>query len=270
MQGVGVADVFISYKRADRRRIEQMSQALIDLGLTVWFDYSIEVGEDWAKRIQIELDAAKAIIVCWTPDACQSDWVKHEASVGAQRGVILPLILKACTPPALYASFQSADLTDWDGSASDKRFLGILSRLEALTKKKGLAREGLQRAGGREGELVSVLRGLLVGRARSGDVPFSYAEVERDLRAAAEERGVDMKGFAQPSLWGALDEIADQNRRNREPPLSVLVISEELGMPGRGYFQKHVFLDGKHDTLEQRVFRRQLSRVRKHAWDRDP
>lgn len=265
-----MADVFVSYKREDRRLVELMSQALTDLGLTVWFDYSIEVGEDWAKRIKAELDAAKAIIVCWTPEACQSDWVRHEASIASQRSVIVPLILKACTPPAIFSNHQTADLTDWDGSSTDRRFLGLLSRLEALTKKKGLAKEGLQRAGGREGDLIAVLRAMLVARARSGAEPFTYAEAERELRRVGAEQGIDMSGFAQPSLWGALDEIADQNRRNREPPLSVMVISEELGMPGRGYFQKHAFLDGKHDSLEFRVYRRHLSRVRKHAWDRDP
>ncbi len=265
-----MADVFVSYKREDRRRIEQLSQALGDLGLSVWFDYSIDVGEDWAKRIQRELDEAKAIIVCWTPEACKSDWVKHEASIGAQRDNLVPLILKACKPPALYAAYQTADLTDWDGAPTDRRFLTLLSPLERLTGHRGLAKEGLQRAGGREGELVAVLRALLVKRARAGDPPFTYAEAESALRKAAKEQGVDMSGFAQPSLWGALDEIADQNRRNREPPLSALVVSEEQGMPGRGYFQKHVFLDGKHDTLEYRVFRRHLARIRKHAWDRDP
>lgn len=265
-----MAEVFVSYKREDRRQIEQLSQALIDLGLTVWFDYSIEVGEDWARRIQAELDAARAIIVCWTPEACVSDWVRHEASVGAQRGVILPLILRACTPPTIFSTFHTADLTGWDGSSTDQRFIAMLTPLERLTGRKGLAKSGLQRAGGREAILVGLLRALLVARARSGGAPLTYLEAEAGLRKAASGQGVDMSGFAQPSLWGALDEIADQNRRNREPPLSVLVINEDKGMPGRGYFQKHAFLDGKHDTLEYRVFRRHLARVRKHAWDQDP
>jgi TIR domain-containing protein len=265
-----MADVFISYKREDRRRIEAMSQALVDLGLSVWFDYSIDVGEDWSKRIQKELEEAQAIIVCWTPEACQSDWVKHEASIAMQRQVMLPLILKTCSPPALFSSIQAADLTDWDGSSTDRRFLGLLSRLEQLTRKKGLAKEGWQRAGGREGELVAVLRALLVAKARSKEAPFTYAEAQAALRIAAKEQGLDLKDFAQPSLWGALDEIADQNRRNREPPLGVLIVSEDDGLPGRGYFQKHVFLEGKHDTLEKQVFKRHLSRVRRHKWEQDP
>jgi hypothetical protein len=265
-----MADVFISYKRQDRRRIEAMSQALVDLGLSVWFDYSIDVGEDWSKRITSELEAAKAVIVCWSPEACISSWVLREAAVAAQRDIIVPVILRACEQPSAFASFQAADLTDWDGSSTDRRFLGLLSRLEQLTKKKGLAKEGWQRAGGREGELVAVLRALLVARARSKEPPFTYAEAQAALRKAAKEQGLDLKEFAQPSLWGALDEIADQNRRNREPPLGVLIVSEEDGLPGRGYFQKHVFLEGKHDTLEKQVFKRHLSRVRKHKWDRDP
>src|SRR5688572_18888546 len=73
-----MADIFISYKRQDRRRIEAMSQALVDLGLSVWFDYSIDVGEDWSKRITSELEAARAVIVCWSPEACLSSWVLRE------------------------------------------------------------------------------------------------------------------------------------------------------------------------------------------------
>lgn len=265
-----MADVFISYKRIDRRRVEQMSQALSDLGLSVWFDYSIDVGEDWARRIRKELDAAKAVVVCWTPEACESDWVKHEASVASQRGIMLPLMLRMCVLPHVYGSLQVADLIDWDGSSTDRRFLALLAPLERLTGRAGLSRQGWQRAGGRDGELVGLLRAMLVARARSRDEPFTYHEAEEELRRLAAERGIDMIDFAQPTLWGALDEVADQNRRNREPPLSVLVVDEDSGMPGRGYFQKHAFLDGTHDTLEFRVFRRHLQRVRKHNWDRDP
>lgn len=265
-----MADVFVSYKREDRRSVEALSQALVDLGLSVWLDYSIEVGEDWAKRIMAELDAAKAIIVCWSPEACTSSWVLREAGVAAQRDIIVPLMLRTCTPPSAYSAYQVADLTDWDGSSTDKRFLELLPKLEQLTRRKNLAREGWQRAGGRSGELVAVLRALLVARARSKAEPFTYSEAEEDLRKAAKKQGINMKDFAQPSLWGALDEICDQNRRNREPPLSVLVVGEENGLPGRGYFQKHVFLAGKHDTLEKQVFKRHLSRVRKHGWDQDP
>lgn len=265
-----MADVFISYKRQDRTRVDQLSQALIDLGLTVWFDYSIDIGENWAKRITAELDAAKAVIVCWSPEACTSSWVLREAGVAAQREIILPLILRACDPPSAFAAYQTADLTDWDGSPTDERFLGLLARLEQLTGHKGLAREGWQRAGGRAGELVALLRSLLVAKARTREPPFTYEEIEDKLRKAARKLGIDMTKFAQPSLWGALDEIADQNRRNREPPLSVLVVNQDTLLPGRGYFQKHVFLAGKHDTLEKQVFKRHLARVRKHVWDRDP
>lgn len=265
-----MADVFISYKREDRRTVEQLSQALSDLGLSVWFDYSIEVGENWSRRIQQELDEAKAIVVCWTPEACKSDWVKHEASAGKQRRILLPITLKSCKPPDIYSSLQSADLTDWDGSSADPRFLALLAPLERLTGRKRLSKEGHQRAGGRRDDLVNLLRAVLVERARSGEAPFTYAQAEAELRRMAKAQGVPIVGFAQPSLWGALDEVADQNRRSREPPLSVLVVDAVSGLPGRGYFQKHVFLEGTHDDLEQRVFRRHLARVRKHVWARDP
>lgn len=265
-----MADVFVSYKREDRRRVEQLSQILVDLGLSVWFDYSIDVGEDWAKRITEELEAASAVIVCWSPEACVSSWVLREAGVAAQREIIVPLVLRQCEPPSAFSAYQVADLTEWDGDPTDRRFLNLLPKLEKLTRRKGLAKEGWQRAGGRRSDLVAVLRSLLVARARSKEAPFTYVEIEAALRRKAKRLNISMTNFAQPSLWGALDEIADQNRRSREPPLCVLAVSEDTGLPGRGYFQKHVFLEGKNDTLEKQVFRRHLSRVRKHNWDRDP
>lgn len=117
---------------------------------------------------------------------------------------------------------------------------------------------------------MALLRHLLVQRARTGAAPFSYTEAEQALRTAAEAEGVQLGEFDQHSLWGALDSIAEQNRKRREPPLGALVVNQAVGLPGRGYFQKHVFLAGGHDDLERAVFERHLERVRASDWPQDP
>jgi len=92
---------------------------------------------------------------------------------------------------------------------------------------------------------------------------------EEALRAAAAEEELHIGEFDQHSLWGALDAIAEQCRRRREPPLDVLVVSKDTGRPGRGYWQKHAFLPGDGDDLEKLVFERHLAAVRASNWSQD-
>lgn len=75
-----MADVFLSYKRDERAAIETIASRLRELGLTVWFDASMSAGETFNAEIDREARAAKAILVCWSPAARQSEWVNAEAS----------------------------------------------------------------------------------------------------------------------------------------------------------------------------------------------
>jgi hypothetical protein len=265
-----MADVFISYKREDRPQVEALAALLVDLELSVWFDAGIEVGDAWEATIETEANAAAAMLVCWTFAATASPWVTHEAEIGLERGVLVPVMLKWCAPVAPFDEIQAADLTDWTGAPDHHELQRVLHRLGQLTGKRNLARNARLRAGGQHAELVALLRRLLVARARDGGPPFTYKEAEAQLRADAEAERLYLGEFDQHSLWGALDTIAEQNRRRREPPLGALVVSKANGLPGRGYFQKHVFLEGGHDDLERAVFERHLARVRASNWPQDP
>ena len=64
-----MADVFISYKSRMRPRVRELARAFEELGLTVWFDAELEAGRSFAAVINSELEKARCIVVCWTPDA---------------------------------------------------------------------------------------------------------------------------------------------------------------------------------------------------------
>ena len=55
------ADVFISYKAEDRRRIQPLVQALQADGYSVWWDQQIGTGDEWRLMIERQLDAARPI-----------------------------------------------------------------------------------------------------------------------------------------------------------------------------------------------------------------
>ncbi|MEM8771775.1 MAG: toll/interleukin-1 receptor domain-containing protein, partial [Pseudomonadota bacterium] len=61
-----MADIFISYARADRETVEKLAAALEGEGYSLWWDRRIQSGSEFSKDIEAELDAAKAVVVCWS------------------------------------------------------------------------------------------------------------------------------------------------------------------------------------------------------------
>ena len=74
-----MADVFISYASEDRDRVKPFIEALEDAGFSVWWDRRIGLGASFDKAIEVELNAAKAVVVVWSYSSVESDWVRNEA-----------------------------------------------------------------------------------------------------------------------------------------------------------------------------------------------
>jgi len=78
-----MADVFVSYARSDKARVAPLVAALEAQGWSVWWDPEIEAGQQFDDQIEAELDAAKAVLVVWTPTSVASRWVRGEAREAA-------------------------------------------------------------------------------------------------------------------------------------------------------------------------------------------
>ncbi|HEV8083212.1 MAG TPA: TIR domain-containing protein [Chitinophagaceae bacterium] len=55
-----MADIFISYKRAERSRVEQIAMLFREEKFDVWFDSKLEVGRDEGFQSQIEREVTSA------------------------------------------------------------------------------------------------------------------------------------------------------------------------------------------------------------------
>src|SRR6516165_2849250 len=87
----GMADVFVSYARGDKARVAPLVAAIEAQGWSVWWDPSINPGEEFDRQIAAELKAAAAVLVVWTPNSVGSRWVRGEAREGADRGILVPV-----------------------------------------------------------------------------------------------------------------------------------------------------------------------------------
>ncbi|HVY89261.1 MAG TPA: toll/interleukin-1 receptor domain-containing protein [Hyphomonadaceae bacterium] len=133
-----MADIFISYRREDRRHAEQLANAFIDDGLEVWWDGSLEAGETYDEKIQTLLQSAKAVVILWSPAAVESDWVRSEGSVGRERGVLVPVMIKKVEIPVPFNLIHTANLTKWDGDRTDPDYVGVLKRVKELSSKQNV------------------------------------------------------------------------------------------------------------------------------------
>lgn len=86
-----MADIFISYSKADRLIVEQLAAFLEAEGWSVWWDKSLTAGDTYRDEIMRELAAARAVISVWTPTSITSDWVRAEAGRSKADGKLIPV-----------------------------------------------------------------------------------------------------------------------------------------------------------------------------------
>ena len=110
-----MVDVFISYSRTDRARIESLASVLEDDGYSVWWDHNITGGSEFASEIERALNDAKAVVVAWSVSGVQSEWVLDEASIAKQTGKLVPIQLDATLPPIGFRQYQAIDFSTWSG-----------------------------------------------------------------------------------------------------------------------------------------------------------
>lgn len=132
-----MADVFISYKQSERPAVEQIATRLRALGLSVWFDASLNAGESFSDEIDREARGASVILVCWSPVARQSRWVKAEAMIGFERDRLAACYVAGSdgfSPPTPFNTTHTVDLRGWLATPSDahKGWRSILRRTARL------------------------------------------------------------------------------------------------------------------------------------------
>ena len=142
-----MADVFISYASEDRDRAAQLASALGAFGWSVWWDRKIITGQAFDQAIEHELENAKSVIVLWSKHSIGSEWVKNEAAVASERGVLVPATIESVKLPLEFRRKQTADLNDWKGEPSHSGFQALC---EGVTNTIG--RAPLHQAGPRQGQ----------------------------------------------------------------------------------------------------------------------
>ena len=158
-----MTDVFVSYARSDRTRVEPLAHALKALGLQVFFDIeAIDGGDAFPDVIDKEVKSASVVLGCWTPQALTRTWVKTECLIAHERNVLVPVEIDSLTlldVPVAFGSLNRIKLADWQGERQHEGWLTLVRTLaNRLQRPALLAREIEKPAAAPQGRLPMFVR----------------------------------------------------------------------------------------------------------------
>jgi hypothetical protein len=122
--------VFVSYSREDRDRSQIIAHSLSDHGLRVWWDDQLKIARAFDEQLEHQITSASSVIVLWSQHSIKSQWVRAEAGVALERGVLIPVFIDPVEAPLLFRQIQGHFVTDWEAD-------GLREQLAALAEKIG-------------------------------------------------------------------------------------------------------------------------------------
>jgi hypothetical protein len=128
-----MAHIFLSYDSHDRSIARQIVAQLEANGWSVWWDRRIQTGKPWRAALDKALREMDCMVVLWSAQSIDSDWVIEEAEEGRARGKLLPVLIEAVAAPRGFRQIQALSFVDWDGTAQAGCFRTLLQDLQAIT-----------------------------------------------------------------------------------------------------------------------------------------
>ena len=127
-----MSDVFISYAHSTATEAQAVAKALRALGYGVWLDDALPAHLVFADVIEERLQAAKAVVVIWSAEAVDSQWVRSEANRAREDGKLVQVTIDNERLPMPFEQIHCADLSGWSGDPDTPAWRTVLSSLTTL------------------------------------------------------------------------------------------------------------------------------------------
>ena len=128
----GGTDLFISYSHQDLPSIKPLAAALQKRGWSVWFDQHLQAGTAFDRVIEEALTNARAVVVAWSKNSANSDWVRAEAAYALENAKLLPIRLDKAPLPLRFTNVHTLNFSSWDGSDGHHELQALVSDLSGL------------------------------------------------------------------------------------------------------------------------------------------
>jgi TolB-like protein/Tfp pilus assembly protein PilF len=134
--GARVYDIFLSYNREDQAVARRFAAAFEDIGLSVWWDVSLNVGDHYDVVTEDALRTAAAVVVLWSQRSVQSRWVRAEATVANRNRTLVPCMIEPCERPIMFELTQTTDLAGWNGDTGNPVWQAFAREVSEIVSKK--------------------------------------------------------------------------------------------------------------------------------------
>jgi TolB-like protein/tetratricopeptide (TPR) repeat protein len=128
-------DIFLSYSRDDQPTARLFAEGLEREGFSVWWDQTLDAGENFDKVTEKALKEAKAVVVLWSRKSVDSKWVRSEATQADRYGTLVPVTIEPCDRPIMFELNHTADLSGWNGDPADARWRTFVAGLKRSVDK---------------------------------------------------------------------------------------------------------------------------------------
>ncbi len=223
-----MAEVFISYSQKDRALIAPIAAALQELGVDAWYDREISAGERFGDVIRARLKEAKAVLVCWSPEAVASQWVDSEADYARELGAYVPIFAARCALMPPFNRIHTDDLSQWTGARDDPAWIKLVDRLAQMIAREGVAAGARALASGDEAAKYEFAR-------RYPDEPLArkiWASAEARLKSEFASRLAEARAAASARIDA--DRAALEARLSAATPVFEAWLVDERRGAGKG------------------------------------
>ncbi|HUG45883.1 MAG TPA: TIR domain-containing protein [Sphingomicrobium sp.] len=124
-----MSEVFISYARANEAVAKRVESGLKAAGFDAWRDDQLPAHRSYSEIIEQRLRGASAVVVLWSKEASQSQWVRAEADFARTEGKLVQARLDDTLPPLPFNQIQCADLSGWRGHRKHKGWAKLVESL---------------------------------------------------------------------------------------------------------------------------------------------
>jgi len=249
-----MADIFVSYARANRNVAERLAESLATSGWSVWWDPRLNAGEIWDEAIERELKAARAVVVLWSAASVKSRWVRKEARFGDTEKRLFPALIETAEIPFEFTDVHAEDLRDW---TEDRSHPGLHKLRGALAGSLGEPSPRQSQPSGQP-EPPPAIPEVTNGRATPKSEPSAMTNARgpaQDKQAILEpetvliEPGSFVMGSKRPSLVSRMlgkNQTFVQREREHEQPAHTVTIGYhfEIGKYPITFVEYDAFCDG--------------------------
>src|SRR5258706_2057834 len=129
-----MSDVFVSYARSTAKQAKQVAEALRADGYSVWIDDDLPAHRTYSRVIEEQMTAAKSVVVIWSAEAVESDWVQSEADRARTDHKLVQLTLDGAALPMPFDRIQCAELIDWTGDLAAPGWRKVIASVADLVE----------------------------------------------------------------------------------------------------------------------------------------